>query len=231
MARRRNKKTIKKSKNNSVKILPISIIMFIILAIIALIIILGKGKIAGYSLVKIENSEGSETSEPEEQKDKMEISVDKKYLSSKKDEETEISITINGEDVDISEVDLISSNEDAIEIEDGMAIAVAPGNSTITAKKDDLTATIDLHAIIPIKSISFTATNSTIRVGKSLQMKLIASPSDANIETLKYKSSDEEIATVNSNGIVTGVSPGKVTITVTDIYSEIEKSVNLIIKK
>ena len=62
-------------------------------------------------------------------------------------------------------------------------------------------------------------------------MKLIANPSDASIETLKYESSDETIATVNSNGIVTRVAPGNVTITVKDIYSEIEKSVKLTIKK
>ena len=62
-------------------------------------------------------------------------------------------------------------------------------------------------------------------------MKLTAKPSDANIETLQYKSSDEEIATVNSNGIVTAVAPGTVTITVTDRYSELEKSVKLTIKK
>ena len=62
-------------------------------------------------------------------------------------------------------------------------------------------------------------------------MKLIASPSDASIESLKYESSDEEIATVNSNGIVTGVATGNVTITVKDSYSGLEKSVKLTIKK
>ena len=43
--------------------------------------------------------------------------------------------------------------------------------------------------------------------------------------------SDEEIATVNSNGIVTGVAPGKVTITIYDSYTDTEKSVNLTIRK
>lgn len=224
---RRYSQTEKKS--SSVRILPISIVIFVILAIVALFVILNKGKIGGYSLVKIETLSGSEVAEPDE--NKMEISVGQKYLSAKKDEETEISVFIEGEQVDLAEVELTSSNEDVLEIEDGIAKAVSVGNATITAKKDDLEATIDLHVITPITSISFTSTSSTIRVGKELQMKLVAKPSDANIETLKYESSDEEIATVNSNGIVTGVAPGKVTITVTDTYSEIEKSVNLTIKK
>lgn len=224
----RSKNGIRNRKGSS--LLSVSIIIFTILCILAIVIILNKGKIAGYSLVKIE-SEPVDSIIDSSSEDTMEISVDKKYLSCKDEEEAEIFVTINGEEVDIDEVELTSSNEDAIEIEDGTAIAVSDGKSTITAKKGDLEASIDLHAIVPIKSISFTTTNSTIRVGKSLQMKLIAKPSDANISTLKYESSDEEIATVNGNGIVTGVAPGKVTITVRDEYSEIEKSVNLTIRK
>lgn len=221
MARKENNQT--DSKN---KLLIISIVIFVILSIVALFIILNKGKIGGYSLVKIETEEVSA-----EEEGTIEISVEKKYLSSKDNEEAEITVLINGEKADINEIELISSDEDVVEVESGMSKAVSNGKATITAKKDNLEASADLHVITPIKSISFTATNSTIRVGKSLQMKLIAKPSDANIETLKYKSSDEGIAKVNANGIVTGVAPGKVTITVTDTYSGIEKSVNLTIRK
>ncbi len=236
MAKKQTKKSRKKDNHSSVKILPFSIILFILLSISALFIIFNKGKVAGYSLVKIETTlDAGETvteEEPEPEPDVMEIVVEQKYLSAKKKakEEEEIQVLINGEVVPISEVELTSSNEEAIKIEDGIARAVSVGKSTITATKGDLTATTDLRAIIPITSIQFTATNSTIRVGKSLQMKLVASPSDASIETLKYESSDEEIATVNSNGIVTGVSKGKVKITVTDTYTGIEKSVNLTIR-
>lgn len=220
-------KRSKTENKNSVRILSISIVIFVILAIVALFIILNKGQIGGYSLVKVETSSVLE----EAGEGKMEISVEKKYLSAKDDEETEISVLVDDQQVDLSEVELTSSNEEVLEIEDGIAKVVSTGNATITAKKDNMEATVDLHVITPIKSISFTSTSSTIRVGKELQMKLVAKPSDANIETLKYESSDEEIATVNSNGIVTGVAPGKVTITVTDTYSGIEKSVNLTIKK
>lgn len=223
----------KRSNKNekSSKILPISIILFIIIGCMTLFIVLNKGKIGGYSLVKIETSTDSEQESVEEPEDKMEIVLSKKYLSSKKKEQAQISVTINGEEVDISEVELTSSNEDAIKIKNGMAVAVSVGKATITAQKDDLEASVDLRAIIPITSMTFTATNSTVKVGKSSQMKLIAKPSDASIETLKYESSDEEIATVNSNGIVTGVAPGTVTITVTDKYSGLEKSVKLTIRK
>ncbi len=231
MAKRKSNR--KKKKSRSVKILPISIILFIFLAVCALLIILNKGKVAGYSLVKMETSleAGNIVSEEEAKKDTMEISVEKKYLSTKSKETTRITVLVNGEEVDLSEIELTSSNEDAIEIEEGIAKAVKVGKSTITATKEDLTATIDLRAILPIKSMTFSAPKETFRVGKPVQMKLIATPSDASIESLKYESSDEKIATVNSNGIVTGVSAGKVTITVIDTYSGIEKSVSVTIKK
>ncbi len=232
MAKQRSKKNENNFKKKSTpRILPISIILFIILAGLALYIILNKGKIAGYSLVKIETPTVSGEEIVEEKEDKIEILSEKKYLSLKNKEKSKISVLINGEEVDLTEVELSSSNEDSIKIKNGEAVAVSAGKSTITAKKDDLQTSIDLRAIIPITSMTFTTTNSTVRVGKSLQMKLVAKPSDASIETLKYESSDESIATVNSNGIVTGVAPGTVTITVTDKYSELEKSLKLTIKK
>lgn len=232
MAKQRSKKNENNFKKKSTpRILPISIILFIILAGLALYIILNKGKIAGYSLVKIEAPTVSGEEIVEEKEDKIEILSEKKYLSLKNKEKSKISVLINGEEVDLTEVELSSSNEDSIKIKNGEAVAVSVGKSTITAKKDDLQTSIDLRAIIPITSMTFTTTNSTVRVGKSLQMKLVAKPSDASIETLKYESSDESIATVNSNGIVTGVAPGTVTITVTDKYSELEKSLKLTIKK
>ena len=233
MARKKSRKSKKQKKSRGLKILPFSIILFILVCMAASVIILDKGKVAGYSLVKVETSLGAENTVPEEEppKDTMEIRIEKKYLSVKSKEKEPVSVLVNGVPIDFSEVELTSSNEGAIEIEDGVAKAISVGKSTITATKGDLTATVDLRAVIPIKSIAFSTTNTTIKVGKSLQMKLVASPSDASIETLKYESSDEEIATVNANGIVTGVAPGKVTITVTDTYSDIEKSVNLTIKK
>ncbi len=226
MSKKRSKKNGRKSK-----MLRFSIILFVILAIIALLIVLNKGKIGEYSLVKIETGTKSEEEQIQEPENKMEIAVEKKFLAVKKKEETEISVTLNGEGVNLNDVELTSSNEKVIKIKDGMAVAVSVGKATLTAKKDDLEATVDVRAIIPITSMTFTTTSSTMKVGKSLQMKLTAKPSDANIETLQYESSDEKIATVNSNGIVTAVAPGTVTITVTDRYSELEKSVKLTIKK
>ena len=49
--------------------------------------------------------------------------------------------------------------------------------------------------------------------GETLQLGIIYHPDDAVQEKVNWKSSDESIATVNSDGLVTGVSMGLVTIT------------------
>lgn len=219
-------------KNNAkVRLLPISIILFIIVFIFAIYIILNKGKIGNYSLIKSESTVSDKIVKKYNENDKIEIKAEKKFLAYKSNETEKIEVLINDEKIDKSEISFESSNEDVLKIDDqGIVTAVSLGKATVTAKVEDLSATFDIRTIIPISSISFTSTNSTVRVGGTLQMKLIAKPSGANIETLKYTSSDEEIATVNSNGIVTGIKAGKVTITVTDLYTETSKSVNLVIK-
>lgn len=130
MAKKQTKKSRKKDNKSSVKILPFSIILFVLLSISALWIILNKGKVVGYSLVKIEtnlNADEVVGEEEVQEPDTMEIVVEQKYLSAKPKakEKEEIQVLINGEVVPISEVELTSSNEDAIEIEEGIAKAVS----------------------------------------------------------------------------------------------------------
>lgn len=200
-----------------------SIIVFLIVAVIALYLVLNKGHIGNYALVN--------TNENDEEKliQTIDVSVEKEYLSSNDEEETNIVVKLDGEEV-TEGIEYASSNEDVIKIENGKAIAVNNGKATVTARVGEIADSADVHVITPIKSMSFTSTSKSIRVGKELQMKLQLKPSDASIDTLTYTSSDEAIATVNSNGIVTGVSKGTVTITVTDSYTGTEKSVTLIIR-
>lgn len=216
---------------NSRKALIISIVIFIILAVIALVLVLGKGHVFGYALVSTETGD-TENKEDEIILPKLTLEIEKEFLSSKNKKETS-TMTVSKDGEIITEgVEFESSNEDIVEInEDNELEAVSDGKATIKAKYDGLEATADIRVITPIKSMSFTTTNKTIRVGKDLQMKLKLTPSNASTDTLTYTSSDEEIATVNSNGIVTGVAPGKVTITIYDSYTDTEKSVDLTIRK
>ena len=208
--------------------LKISICIFVIIAIVSLVLVLNKGHIGSYALVYSEPVEEEE----EQILPQLKLELSDEYLSSKNKKETAtMTVTIDNEIV-TEGVTFSSSDEEIVKInDDNELVAVSDGKATITANYDGMDATADIRVITPIKSMTFTSTNSTIRVGKDLQMKLKVSPSDAYIDTLTYTSSDEEIATVDASGIVTGVAPGKVTITVYDSYTDTEKSVKLTIKK
>ena len=217
----------KRKLNSTAKInrsLAISIILFLIVAGIALYIVLNKGRVFNTNLVAVsENNTLSITQT-------IEVEADKKYLSATDDEEANLTVKIVGIQ-ETEGIEYISSDEEVLEVdENGVITAQSVGMATVTAKKGELTATTDIHVIKPIKSMNLTSTSKSIKVGNDLQLKLTTTPSDGSIETLTYTSSDESIATVNANGIVTGVSKGKVTITVHDDYTDKEKSVTLTIK-
>ncbi len=219
MGKRKLKSTAKINRS-----LAISIILFLIVAGIALYIVLNKGRIFNTNLVAVsENNTQSITQT-------IEVEADKKYLSATDDEEANLTVKIDGIQ-ETEGIEYISSDEEVLEVdENGVITAQSVGMATVTAKKGELTATTDIHVIKPIKSMNLTSTSKSIKVGNDLQLKLTTTPSDGSIETLTYTSSDESIATVNANGIVTGVSKGKVTITVHDDYTDKEKSVTLTIK-
>ena len=207
------------------KSLKVSMIIFIIVALTALYLVINKGHIGRVSLVS--TSEDTDVMMP-----KLTLELEKKYLSSKsKDDTCKMIVSIDSEIV-TSGVEFVSSNESVAKInENNEIVPVSDGKAEITAKYDGVVATEKIEVITPIKTMSFTTTNSTVRVGKDLQLKLKVTPSDANVNTITYTSSDESIATVSPNGIVTGITPGKVTITLFDAYTEVEKTVNLTIRK
>ena len=219
MGKRKLKSTAKINRS-----LAISIILFLIVAGIALYILLNKGRVFNTNLVAVsENNTQSITQT-------IEVEADKKYFSATDDEEANLTVKIDGIQ-ETEGIEYISSDEEVLEVdENGVITAQSVGMATVTAKKGELTATTDIHVIKPIKSMNLTSTSKSIKVGNDLQLKLTTTPSDGSIETLTYTSSDESIATVNANGIVTGVSKGKVTITVHDDYTDKEKSVTLTIK-
>ena len=80
---------------------------------------------------------------------------------------------------------------------------------------------------ILVKEINISGNNEVIAGGKLvLEAKIL--PDNATNKDIKWSSSDENIATVNSEGIVTGVSEGEVTIKVESTDgSNVSNSINI----
>lgn len=66
-----------------------------------------------------------------------------------------------------------------------------------------------------VTSIKLNAAKKAIYNGKSFVLKATVNPKNAAYKAVTYKSSNTRIATVTSKGVVKGIKPGRVTITVT----------------
>ena len=69
--------------------------------------------------------------------------------------------------------------------------------------------------LIYLESISVTPVTASIAVAGTSQLTPAFVPTDATVKTVVYVSSNPAVATVNGTGLVTGVSAGTATITVT----------------
>jgi uncharacterized protein YjdB len=69
----------------------------------------------------------------------------------------------------------------------------------------------------PVSSISLSASAANINKNSTFQLTATVLPSDAAIKTIIWSSSDNTVATVNANGVVTSVATGVATITATTL--------------
>ncbi|SKD00934.1 Por secretion system C-terminal sorting domain-containing protein [Chitinophaga ginsengisegetis] len=74
-------------------------------------------------------------------------------------------------------------------------------------------------SIIPLQGISISSDSSNLYVSYTDTLKLTTTPANATNRNLVYKSSNDAIATVDLNGVVTGKAAGTVTITATSAES------------
>lgn len=112
-----------------------------------------------------------------------------------------------------------SSNQDVATVdEDGVVTAKAAGTATITAttavsgKKATCAITVT-H--IQVTGVTLSQTKATIDVGATLTLTATISPANASYKGVKWSSSNEAVATVDENGVVTAKAAGTATVTVT----------------
>lgn len=77
--------------------------------------------------------------------------------------------------------------------------------------------TITVNPIIHVSSVSISGPTS-VTEGQTIKLNASVNPSNAAEKGIKWSSNNNNIATVDQNGTVTGVSPGEVIITVTSVY-------------
>lgn len=119
-----------------------------------------------------------------------------------------------------------SSDTNIAEVFNGQVTAVAPGNTVITAKCGNVTATVDVQ-VVPIPVTSFSVPKSmNAYMDMPVQIKLTLEPAEANAASLEWKSDNPEIAEVvieSGKAFVNAKKEGGCKITVTP-YNNSEAS-------
>ncbi|MBE6002017.1 MAG: hypothetical protein E7239_11695 [Sarcina sp.] len=98
----------------------------------------------------------------------------------------------------------------------GVVKGIAKGTATITATAKDgskVKAVCKITVRQPVTKLTINKTKLTVKKGKTATLKVTVAPSSANDKSLKWTTSNKNIATVTQKGVVKGIKTGTVTIT------------------
>jgi len=157
--------------------------------------------------------------------DKTELALENKITGDNTIYATDvIEATIQPEDATgDKEITWTSSDVQIVTVKDGNVTAVSDGTAIITATTSNgKTATCnvtvtstEIKDLIAAEEITLDKAEGELEEGQTLQLTATITPEDATIKECNWSSSDETIATVNANGLVTAKKAGTATITVT----------------
>lgn len=112
-----------------------------------------------------------------------------------------------------------TSNKDIATVNaKGVVTGKKAGTVTITVTTTDgsnLSASCKVRVVLPATGVKINQTSATVLAGKTVTLKATVSPANAGNKKVTWKSSNKKVATVDANGVVTGVSKGTCTITAT----------------
>ena len=94
-------------------------------------------------------------------------------------------------------------------------VAVGNGTTTLTAACGKIKANAQITVTTAPTEIQLDSTEGVLTVGNSVTVTATVTPDNATNATVNWTSSDETVATVDSNGKVTAVAAGSATITAT----------------
>ena len=140
------------------------------------------------------------------------------------DETTQLSTKVLSDEISTDGLMWVSSDDNIAKVdENGIVTATGLGRAYIYATKEDTIelydyCIVDVVENIPISNISLDVSTLALKTGDEHQFIPTVEPENALDRTVTWTSSDETIATVNENGLVTAKSAGTVVITATSNY-------------
>lgn len=130
-----------------------------------------------------------------------------------------LTATVLPVNADVQTVTWSTSDSSVATVVNGVITGVGCGNATITVTTDEggytaqCITTVENH----VTSVDLNTYVATIGSGGTYQLVETVSPSDACDKSVSWSSSDSSIVSVDSTGLVSGVTTGSATVTVTTV--------------
>ena len=109
-------------------------------------------------------------------------------------------------------------NEEAVRVKGNAVTGLKAGEAVLTiASAEDPTATVQYRIVViqPVTRITVSAADKNVAAGGTVSLTYAILPEEASKKDVTWTSADERIATVDENGVVTGVKKGTARITAT----------------
>ena len=126
-----------------------------------------------------------------------------------------VAYTLEPADTTEDDVTLSVADESIAKLEGNKLVAVSDGTTKITATSGIVKTSAKVTVTTKVEQITLNKTEGTLTVGNSVTVTATVTPDNATNATVNWTSSDETVATVDSNGKVTAVAAGSATITAT----------------
>ena len=145
------------------------------------------------------------------------ITLSDSKLTINNGEQSKLNVTLNPENTTDSKIVTWKSDNPEIASVDneGNITANSIGKTNITATVGSYSKTCEVTVIQPVQNVQFIEKNITIKKENKKQLEIMASSdNDEYKERCVYKSSNENIVTVDSNGEISAISAGDAVISV-----------------
>ena len=151
------------------------------------------------------------------------VTLDKSTLSLEEGATDNLVATVAPSTATNKAVSYASSNTDVATVDgNGQVTAVASGTANIEVTTEDggktATSTVTVTAKqIPVTGVTLDKPTLSLEVGATETLNATVEPNDASYKAVGFTSSDDTVATVDNDGLVTAVAPGTADITVESI--------------
>ena len=151
------------------------------------------------------------------------ITLDTDAVSLSVGETTVLAATVSPEDATDKSVTWSSSDPSVAEVDPtGKVVAKSAGEATVTCTSSDGAKTASCSVtvsdtVVPVTNVTLSTSSLSLTVGQTRQLRATVHPSDATNKAVTWRSNASSIASVSSDGVVTGKSAG---VAIVSVFTE-----------